>query len=59
MDQPNRLPTSAAYVRRLVDRLHLLHECYERAIDDVGLEGLPRDNASRPAPAAEGAPVAG
>jgi hypothetical protein len=59
MDQPNRLRTSADYVRRLVERLYLLHECYEQAIDDVRLDGLPRDIASRPARAAEGAPVAG
>jgi hypothetical protein len=59
MDQPNRLRTSADYVRRLVERLYLLHECYERAMDDLGLDGLPRDTASRPARAAEGAPVAG
>jgi hypothetical protein len=29
--------TSAEYVARLLDRLRLLHECYERAFDDLGL----------------------
>ena len=45
MDQPNRLRTSADYVRRLVERLYLLHECYEQAIDDAGLRGLHREYA--------------
>jgi hypothetical protein len=45
MDQPNRLPTSADYVRRLVERLYLLHECYEQAMVDLGLDGLPREHA--------------
>jgi hypothetical protein len=37
MLEPTVLRTSAEYVDRLVDRLHLLHECYERAFDDLGL----------------------
>jgi hypothetical protein len=37
MLEPTVLRTSGAYVGRLVDRLHLLHECYERAMDDLGL----------------------
>ena len=60
MDQPTRLPTSAEYVRRLVERLYLLHECYEQAMHDLGLGEfrLPRGTAAEPAPSAEGAPVA-
>jgi hypothetical protein len=37
MLEPTVLRTSAEYVARLVERLHLLHECYERAFDDLGL----------------------
>ena len=42
MSEPTALSTSPAYVRRLVDRLHVLHGCYEEALDDLG--------AGRPAP---------
>jgi hypothetical protein len=37
MDQPVRLRASEEYVRRLVDRLDLLHTCYEGAMDELGL----------------------
>jgi hypothetical protein len=37
MDQPVRLRASEEYVRRLVDRLDLLHTCYEQAMDELGL----------------------
>jgi hypothetical protein len=37
MDQPTRTRSSAEYVRRLVDRLYLLHECYEQAMAHLGL----------------------
>jgi hypothetical protein len=33
--------TSAAWVDRLVDRLVLLHECYEQATAQLGLAGTP------------------
>src|SRR5215210_7398312 len=42
MHEPVALSTSEAYVARLLDRLHLLHDCYERAMDDLG---LPRSDA--------------
>jgi hypothetical protein len=53
MDEPTVLSTSEEFVGRLVDRLHLLHECYERAMDDAG---LPRTapTASVPTDLAEG-----
>ena len=35
MDHPTRTRTSKDYVRRLVDRLHLLHECYEQAMAEL------------------------
>ncbi|NYJ07529.1 hypothetical protein [Petropleomorpha daqingensis] len=38
MDHPARTRTSSAYVRRLVDRLYLLHECYEQAMAHLALE---------------------
>jgi len=37
MLEPTVLRTSAEYVERLLGRLVLLHECYERAFDDLGL----------------------
>jgi hypothetical protein len=37
MDHPTRTRTSAEYVRRLVDRLDLLHECYEQAMAELQL----------------------
>jgi hypothetical protein len=32
MDHPARTRSTTDYVQRLVDRLHLLHECYEQAM---------------------------
>jgi hypothetical protein len=37
MLEPTVLRTSAEYVDRLLDRLRLLHACYERAFDHLGL----------------------
>jgi hypothetical protein len=37
MLEPTVLRTSAAYVARLIDRLHLLHDCYEQTMHDLGL----------------------
>jgi hypothetical protein len=37
MLEPTAVSTSAAYVDRLVDRLVLLHECYEQAMAQLGL----------------------
>ncbi|MGY1709809.1 hypothetical protein ACI8AC_09900 [Geodermatophilus sp. SYSU D00758] len=37
MSEPWPVRTSAAYVDRLVDRLVLLHECYEQAVEELGL----------------------
>jgi hypothetical protein len=37
MSEPFALSTSAAYVDRLVSRLALLHECYEQAMEELGL----------------------
>jgi hypothetical protein len=48
MDRPHPLRTSAEWVDRLIDRLDLLHECYETALVELGLRA--------PEPAA--APVA-
>jgi hypothetical protein len=55
MDHPTRPRTSAEYVRRLVERLHLLHDCYEQAMAGLGLPGTV---PAGPAPADEGSPVA-
>jgi hypothetical protein len=38
MDHPTRTRSTTDYVQRLVDRLHLLHECYEQAMAHLGLE---------------------
>jgi hypothetical protein len=37
MLEPTVPRTSAAYVARLIDRLHLLHECYEGTMRGLGL----------------------
>lgn len=39
MSEPCPVSTSAAYVDRLLSRLVLLHQCYERAMDE---QALPR-----------------
>jgi hypothetical protein len=59
MSEPTRITASADYVTRLVERLHLLHRCYEEAMLGLGL-GLreapvtapvapPGDEAAEPA----------
>jgi hypothetical protein len=50
MTVPTPLTRSEDYVRRLVERLRLLHECYEQAMDELGLS---------PAVPTGSAPVAG
>lgn len=37
MDHPTALRTSAEWVDRLVERLDLVHTCYEEALDSLGL----------------------
>ena len=44
MDEPAPVSTSAAYLERLVDRLELLHRCYEDGLAELGLA-----RADRPA----------
>jgi hypothetical protein len=41
MLEPTAVSTSAAYVDRLVDRLVLLHECYEQEMARLGLARRP------------------
>ncbi|MGY1695618.1 hypothetical protein ACI780_11950 [Geodermatophilus sp. SYSU D00814] len=55
MSEPTPLSTSPAYVRRLVERLSLLHECYERAMAELGVVRTP---SAAPLPAVPG-PVTG
>jgi hypothetical protein len=50
MNEPTTLTTSEDCVRRLVERLQLLHQCYEEALDDLG--------PSRTVPAGAAPPVA-
>jgi hypothetical protein len=58
MDEPTALNRSEDYVRRLVDRLHLLHECYEHAMDDLGLPRTPTGSVpTASVPAASASPV--
>ncbi|MGY1742981.1 MULTISPECIES: hypothetical protein [unclassified Blastococcus] len=45
MSEPVAPSGSPEYVRRLVERLRVLHECYEQAMDDLG---LPRPAGVRP-----------
>jgi hypothetical protein len=39
MDHPGRARSTEDYVSRLVDRLHLLHSCYEQAMAELGIAG--------------------
>jgi len=56
MHEPSVLRTSGEYVRRLLDRLELLHDCYEQALTELA---LPRVEVSRePAPVAPAGGVA-
>jgi hypothetical protein len=59
MDEPATPATPADSVRRLVDRLHLLHECYERAMVELGLpRAVPTGSVpGASAPADESSPV--
>jgi hypothetical protein len=51
MDEPTRLTAPEDYVRRLLDRLDLLHACYEQAMDELG---IPRPALPDSPPAADG-----
>ncbi|MGY1673304.1 hypothetical protein [Geodermatophilus sp. SYSU D00710] len=42
MTEPTVLSRSPDHVRRLVSRLHLLHECYEQALEHLGYSRTPR-----------------
>jgi hypothetical protein len=57
MLEPTPVSTSAAYVDRLVDRLVLLHECYEQAMAQLGLARRPPASATA-APSPDGIPAA-
>ena len=55
MSEPTELARSEDYVQRLVERLFLLHECYEEAMDHLGLSRtVPRESV---ATTEEAAPV--
>lgn len=54
MTEPTMPSTSLDYVRRLIHRLHVLHECYEQAMDDLGYT---RSAPTGLVPAAHGATV--
>ena len=54
MLEPTAMSTSREYVDRLVGRLVLLHECYEQAMDQLGLPGRVSESRPRPAAAAQG-----
>ncbi|WP_116451837.1 hypothetical protein [Blastococcus litoris] len=51
MSEPHQPAGSEGYVSRLVERLELLHECYEQAMDELG---LPRARPAGPALGSEG-----
>jgi hypothetical protein len=54
MDEPAMRAHPSDFARRLVDRLRLLHECYEQAMDGLG---LPRSTPVPSEPAAQRTPV--
>jgi hypothetical protein len=47
MDHPGRV-RKAEWVTRLIDRLVLLHECYEQALTELGERPAPRSGAPAP-----------
>jgi hypothetical protein len=50
MDEPTALNRSEDWVRRLIDRLHLLHDCYEQSMCELGLDRtVPADVTTAPA----------
>ena len=55
MNEPATLTASEDYARRLVNRLRLLHECYEQAMDDLG---FPRTVPTGTGPTGQRSPVA-
>jgi hypothetical protein len=54
MTEPTTVSTSPDYVRRLIQRLHVLHDCYEQAMDDLG---FPRMAPAGFVPADQGSTV--
>jgi hypothetical protein len=54
MTEPTTVSTSPDYVRRLIQRLHVLHDCYEQAMDDLG---FPRMAPAGFGPANQGSTV--
>ena len=54
MQSPSRVRGKSAYANRMVGRLVLLHECYEQALQGLG---LPRHPAVAPEPAATELPA--
>ena len=62
MTEPAMLSTSPDYVRRLIHRLHVLHECYEQAMGDLGftrtasIGSVPADQGSVAGPDTDGPP---
>jgi hypothetical protein len=59
MLEPTPVSTSAAYVDRLLDRLVLLHECYEQAMAQLGLPPVRTPSPGTTAPSPDGVPVIG
>jgi hypothetical protein len=58
MDEPTQVRTSEEYVQRLLERLALLHECYESAMDQLGMaRSVPVPTAPSTAPADQRARV--
>jgi hypothetical protein len=59
MTEPTPVSTSAAWVDRLVDRLVLVHECYEQAMAQLGLaRRLPGATPSSGTTTPDGVPAA-
>jgi hypothetical protein len=54
MTQPTTPSRSPDYVRRLIHRLDVLHDCYEQAMDDLG---FPHMAPTGSVPAVQGSTV--
>jgi|1185.fasta_scaffold123811_1 hypothetical protein len=55
MSEPSPVVTSREYATRLIERLELLHVCYEQALDQLGVPRRKDDvDVARPAPVPAG-----
>jgi hypothetical protein len=59
MNEPDPVTTSDVYVDRLVERLEVLHRCYEDAMDELGVPRVPAAATAAPLSAGRNAATPG